>query len=80
MPIFGFLKDRKIEDRFFTIYFHGPLHGNTGDYKGLQRVTGGYEGLHGVTGGYRGLQRVTGGYKGLPRGYRGLQRIRDNFF
>ena len=53
-----------VENRFFTIYFYDPWHGNTGGLKGLPGVTGGYKGL-------RGLQRVTGSYRGLQGVTRG---------
>ena len=57
----------KIENRFFTIYFHGLWHGNTEGYTGLVEVTGGYKRLQGETGGDKGLQGVTMGYMGLQR-------------
>ena len=61
----GLFAIKKVEDRFFAIYFHDLLHGNTGGYQGLHGVTGGYKGLQEVTRGYRGLQGVTEGYKWL---------------
>ena len=73
----------KVEDRFFTIYFHDLLPRNTGGYQGLHGDTGDYKGLHWVTRGYRRLQGVGGGYKGLQKvrsGYRGLQRTIETFF
>ena len=59
----GLFPIEKVEDRFFTIYFHELLHGNTGGYKGLQEVTRGYRGLKGITKGYKGLQGVTKNYR-----------------
>ena len=59
----GLLAIWNVENRFFTIYFHHLWHGNTGGYKGLQRVTGGYKRLQGVTGGDKGLQGVSKDYR-----------------
>ena len=44
---------KNVENRFFTIYFHDLLHGNTGGYYRLQGVREGYKGLQGVTRGYK---------------------------
>ena len=73
---------KNVENRFFTIYFHDLLHGNTGGYKGVQGVKGSFKGLQGVTGGYKRLQRLTGGYKGLQGvtgGDKALQRVLKHY-
>ena len=67
-----------VENFFFTIYFGDLLLGNTGGYKGLQRVIRGYKGLHRVTKGCMGLQGVTRGY-GVTRGDKGLQRVTKDY-
>ena len=59
----GLFAKYNVEDRFFTIYFHDVLHGNTGGYQGLHEVTRGYRRLQKVTGGYKGLQGVTKNYR-----------------
>ena len=46
----GLFAIKNVENRFFTIYFHG----NTGGYKGLQGLQGVTTVLQGVTRGYKG--------------------------
>ena len=45
-------------NRFFSIYFHDLLYGDTGGYTG-------YKGFQGVIGGYKGLQGLRKDYRKL---------------
>ena len=58
----SFHSPEKLQNSFFTIYFHDLLHENAGGYSGLQGDTGE------VTRGYRGLQGITGGLQGVHKG------------